>query len=112
MANNRNCKVEPRCNSGSKERDKLPESFVQFPGRNTKQMDYVKEVEEWDKQTKRGGWCEGNQAKTSIQKNALEQLAARIELKNGRTTKRRRRTDGEGESRRNGRVLLGVERGE
>lgn len=36
-------------------------------------MDYVKEVEEWDKQTKRGGWCEGNQAKTSIQKNALEQ---------------------------------------
>lgn len=73
MANNRNCKVEPRCNSGSKERDKLPESFVQFPGRNTKQMDYVKEVEEWDKQTKRGGWREGNQAKTSIQKNALEQ---------------------------------------
>lgn len=73
MANNRDCKVEPRCNSGSKERDKLPESFVQFPGRNTKQMDYVKEVEEWDKQTKRGGWCEGNRAKTSIQKNALEQ---------------------------------------
>lgn len=70
LANNRNCKVEPRCNSGSKERDKLPESIVQFPGRNTKQMDYVKEVEEWDKQTKRGGWCEGNQAKTSIQKNA------------------------------------------
>ncbi|KYN41041.1 hypothetical protein ALC56_04189, partial [Trachymyrmex septentrionalis] len=31
-------------NSGSKERDKLPESFVQFPRRNTKQMDYVKEV--------------------------------------------------------------------
>lgn len=32
-------------NNGSKERDKLPESSVQFPGRNTKQMDYVKEVE-------------------------------------------------------------------
>lgn len=38
--------------------------------------------------------------------------AARIELKNGRTTERRKRTDGEGESQRNGRVLLGVERGE
>lgn len=38
--------------------------------------------------------------------------AARIELKNGRTTERRRRTNGKGESRRNGRVLLGVERGE
>lgn len=37
---------------------------------------------------------------------------ARIELKNSRTTKRRRRTNGERESRRNGRVLLGVERGE
>lgn len=36
-------------------------------------MDYVKEVEEWDKQTKRGGWCERNRAKTSIQMNALEQ---------------------------------------
>ncbi|EFN73115.1 hypothetical protein EAG_02041 [Camponotus floridanus] len=33
------------CNSGAEERDKLPGSFVQFPRRNTKQMDYVKEVE-------------------------------------------------------------------
>lgn len=69
------CKVEAGCNSGAEEGDKLPGSFVQFPGRNTKQMDYVKEVESGiNKQNAEGrGGGEGARAKTSIQKNGLEQ---------------------------------------
>ncbi|EZA50429.1 hypothetical protein X777_10622 [Ooceraea biroi] len=52
-------------------------------------MDYVKEVEsEINKQnTRRVARAKGPRAKTSIQKNA--RAAARIGLKNGRTTKRR-----------------------
>lgn len=87
--------MEPRCNSGSKERDKLPESFVQFSRRNTKQMDYVKEVQEWDKQTKRRGWWVRRVLSEDVNTEERARATARIELKNGRTTKRRgeRRTE-------------------
>lgn len=66
-----------------------------------------------NKQNAEGG-AKGLRREPSEDVNTEERAraAARIELKNGRTTKRRRRTNGERESRRNGRVLLGVERGE
>lgn len=75
-------------------------------------MDYVKEVEEWDKQTKRGGGWVRKEPSEDVNTEERARATARIELKNGRTTERRRRTNGEGDNRRNGRVLLGVERGE
>lgn len=98
--NNCSCKVEAGCNSGWKKKNAINcrKVSVQFPGRNTKQMDYVKEVESGiNKQNAEGG-AKGPREKTSIQKNA--RAAARIELKNGRTSKRRRRDErvrGEGE---------------
>ena len=58
-------------------------------------MDYVKEVQEWDKQTKRRGWWVRRVLSEDVNTEERARATARIELKNGRTTKRRgeRRTE-------------------
>lgn len=82
-------------------------------------MDYVKEVESGINKQNAEGSAKGPERRRQYRRTARA-VVARIELKNGRTTKRRKRrtnrgTRGEREeekSQRNGRVLLGVERGE
>ena len=78
-------------------------------------MDYVKEVQEWDKQTKRaeGGWVRRVPSEdVNTERNALEQQrgSSLRMVEQPREEEKVERSGGE--SRRNGRVLLGVERGE
>lgn len=86
-------------------------------------MDYVKEVESGINKQNAEGDAKGPERRRQYRGTARA-VVARIELKNGRTTKRRKRRtnrgtrgegrkeEGEEKSQRNGRVLLGVERGE
>jgi len=84
--NNYSCKVEPRCNSGSKERDKLPESSSNSRDETLSRWIMLKRLKSGiNKQNAEG--VVRRKLSEDVNTEERARATARIELKNDRTTK-------------------------